>query len=228
MAESKTYQRIVLKMRSPWNLPGETVHDWHCKFSLSGTITMTEADAQATALDLFDPIARLSLTGTSLVGYAYYAAEQSAASFSATFPDGTHGAAGSGYVDLLGNKQQLEVCALCRCPVGRNTRGKEVYLRKWVHGVQASATDPNSLAPLSLAAQDVDKWNTGSGPHKVVPIDPTGGAQGGPWTIETHLFTHQLRRGPRRKKVVPSGLSPSEILQDLAALRALAQSIPAA
>ena len=214
-------------MQSPWNLPGQTVHVWHNKFNLSGTVAFSQADGEATALDLWQPIASLCSAGTSLIGWSYYAPGATVSSLGATYTAGTHAGTRAAYgtPGALASCQ-LEVCALCRAPVGRNTRGKEVYLRKWVHDVAAESADPNTIGQLVNPATVLGKWNTGSGPHNVVPVDPTGGAQGGPWTVETHLFTHPLRRGPRRKAAkAPSG-DLSQILQDLAAARQLLASIP--
>ena len=41
-----------------------------------------------------------------------------------------------------------------------------------------------------------------------MPVDPTGGEQGGPWAYKPHLFTHQLRRGPKRKVVTKTEYVP--------------------
>jgi hypothetical protein len=133
----------------------------------------------------------------------------------------------AGYQATPASFAQLEVAIVCRCPVGKNIKGKQVYLRKWCHNVAPSDTDPNAHAPLANTAAILEPFVTGSGPNNLVPVDPTGGAAGGPWTIEPHLFTHQVRRGPKRKKApVAGGVSISNLLQDLAALKTVVEALP--
>jgi hypothetical protein len=225
MTDSKTYQRIVLDMESPWNLQGDSTHVWHNKFSLSGTIAMSAADAEATALDLWTPISALTGATTSLVGWSYYMAEQTVAAFGNTYATGTHVGTRNAFTAGLSYGQQLEVCVLAQAPCGKNSRGKTVYLRKWIHDAAAESTDPNTIAPLASPATLFAKWDHGSGPHSVVPVDPTGGTAGTPWTAHTHLYTHQLRRGPRKKKASGSIGDISQALQDAAALRQLIEVI---
>jgi hypothetical protein len=226
MADSVKFQRFILKMQSPWNLPGQTEHIWHNKFSVSGSISMTQEDAEATALDLWQPIAGLTSSKTSLVGFSYYESGNKVATYAVPYAAGTHNGTLGGYTTNADPGCQLEVCALARNPVGVNSLGKEVYLRKWIHDVLSTPSDPNALAPRTNDSLLLSQWNHGSGPHAVVPIDPTSGDQGPGWQLETHLYTHQLRRGPRRKKASTDGLSVSDALQDLAALRSLISKIP--
>jgi hypothetical protein len=213
-------------MQSPWNLPGVTVHSWHNKFSVSGSIDMSDADAEATALDLFQPIQFLVSVHTSLIAWSWYKSGSTVAATGKDYSPGTHAGTAGGYASGGDPRQQLEVCALARSPVGKNSLGKPVYLRKWIHDVLGTAADPNVLSPMTNEATVLAKWNNGAGPHQVVPIDPTSGDAGAGWHFETHLYTHQLRRGPRRKKVAAPGLSVSDALQDLAALRSLISKIP--
>lgn len=225
LADSVTYQRFVLDMESPWNLPGQTVHVWHNKFSVSGTITMSQADAELTALDLWQPIAALVTSKTSLIGWSYYQAESRTANAGATYAPGTHQGTNVAFISDTVVPQQLEVCMVARAPLpDKNSRGKEVYLRKWIHDASAG-TDPNTIAHLNDPTTTLAKWNNGSGPHNVVPVDPTGGKPGTPWSMEQHLYTHQLRRGPRKKKAPAAGGNLGNLLQDLAALKQLAQGI---
>jgi hypothetical protein len=228
MADSTTFHRFVLTMQSPWNLPGSTVHDWHCKFSVSGTITMTDTDAEATALELWTPIQDCVSSSTSLIAFDYYPSGSTVSTEGKTYAPGLHAGTQSAYIDKTGAKQQLEVCILARAAVGKNTLGKQVYLRKWIHDVLADPTDPNAIYGMTSPSSVLGAWNQGSGPHSVVPVDPTGGEQGGPWTFETHLYTHQLRRGPRRKKAAIVTDSLGEVLKDLAALKTLLPDIGSA
>jgi len=218
-ADSVQYQRIQLTIQSPWSLPGQTVHNWHNKFSLTGTVTMDQADAEATALDLWQPIAQLTQAHTSLVGFAYWPALATVSTAGAAYTPGTHAGTGAAYAVGGAVAQQLEVCILARAPLpDKNTRGKTVYLRKWIHDVQGDPSNVNNHDALVNASTTLAKWNTGSGPHSLVPCDPTGGKTG-TWVIEQHLYTHQLRRGPRRKKASAGGGALADALQELNTLR---------
>jgi hypothetical protein len=192
---------MAVRFQSPWNIANETTHDWNNKWAISGTIVLDQAAAEATALDLAQPILDLAHPHTSLIGFAYYPSGSTVATETGTFTPGEKPGTAVAYSGTGGGICQLEVCALARSLVGKSVRGKNVYLRKWIHDVQASAANPNSLDALLNAGSLFDAWNVGSGPHSVVPVDPTSGLPGAPWTVETHLYTHQLRRGAKRKKV---------------------------
>jgi hypothetical protein len=221
---SSIFQRVVLTMESNWNIGSELTHLWRNSFHLSGTIDHTQADAELLALDLFAPIKRLTMTA-SLVAWDYYPRSSSVSSASASYAVGTHKGDGSGYNGTAtALPQQLEVCVLARCPVGKNTRGKEVYLRKWIHNVLASAADPNTVETLNAPSVVCAEWDTGAGPHDCVPVDPTSGAQGGPWQLESHLYTHQLRRGSKRKAAAATG-GIGALLDDLGKAAALAKAL---
>jgi hypothetical protein len=203
---------MVLGMQSPWTLPGQTVHNWSVKFSLSGATAIAAADREATALDLWTPIQMLTLPSTSLMRWAYYMSGTNVSTDSKVYAVGLHHGSGDTTYNPITQAQQLEVCVVARCPVGKNSKGRQVYLRKWIHNVCAiSSSNPNDRANTTpTVATILAKWNTGSGPNLNVPVDPTGGAQGGPWGLETHLFTHQLRRGPR-SKLPPASTNSIEI-----------------
>jgi hypothetical protein len=232
MAENTTFHRMALRFESPWNIAGETTHNWSNKFAISGTIQLDAADAQATALDLAEPCLGIAHPHTSLVGYAYYPSGSTVATQTGEFTAGTHPGTAAAYSGSGGGIQQLEVCALARSLVGKSSRGKNVYLRKWIHDVQCAAGDPNSLDDSLDANHVLAAWNTGSGPHSVVPVDPTSGDVGAPWTFETHLYTHQLRRGAKRKATAfSSGDSTLDSLVKAvgtaAAVKALLELAPA-
>jgi hypothetical protein len=59
--------------------------------------------------------------------------------------------------------------------------------------------------------QPLHEWNAGAGPRLLVPCDPTDGTIGGPWVIESHLFTHQVRRGVKRKAATKTVYVPVPI-----------------
>jgi hypothetical protein len=210
MAESVKYQRIVLRMESPWNLGTATSHEWSVKFSLSGASGLPGGSQEATALDLWQPIAAITSAHTSLVGWDHYPNESSTHDGNAIYPIGTH--VGTAQAWTVGQaNQQLEVCLLAICPVGTSSKGRPVYLRKWIHDVQNSAGDLNAHGTLANAATLFDKWNHGAGPSLLVPVSPTTGVQGGPWTVEQHLYTHQLRRSPKHKIKTVTVLVPTPI-----------------
>lgn len=207
------FQEFVLTFQSPWNLAGKTDHRWSQSFYVSGTIEHSAADAEAAALMLASPALLLASNRTSLVQFNYYPAHSLVSTVVKIYAPGDHPGTAGAYDVAPQAAQQLEVAAVAHCPIGKNTRGKEIYLRKYFHDVVAHATDPNSLSPLVDAATLLAPFNTGSGPHSVVPCSPVSGATGGPWTMESHVFTHQLRKGKKKKKV-PAPLL-SSVISDL-------------
>lgn len=200
MAEPINYQRIVLHISSPWAYAGETNHIWQCKFNLSGGTNLLATEMEPTALDLWEPIKLLSRSSGWLAGWRFYPIQGRAATGVMDYTSSQHPNTQGAYTSFQ-RQQQLEVCVLAHAPIGKSVTGKPVYLRKYIHGVQGSASDANTMDPVTVGtnATVLSKWNTGSGPRLLVPVDPTGGTQGGPWVFDTHLHTHQLRRGPKRK-----------------------------
>lgn len=225
MPRSTKYAGFALTFQSPWNIGSAIVHDWHSEFSVSGTILMSAADAEATALDLADPMVQLCSPHTSLVGWSYYPAGSTTAASGGEYTPAEHPCQQNAYGAGTQAAQQLEVAALARCTVGKNSRGKNVYLRKWIHDVLAVSTDPNALLGLTNPAITLNKWDNGAGPHDVVPVSPSTGLQGAGWSLEVHLYTHQLRRGSKRKTTSQSSdAGPlSTLIQDAAALAKLAE-----
>lgn len=223
MADSTTYHRFALTFTSPWNIGTVTTHNWHCKFSVSGTIVMTAADAQATAIALAQPILDVASSKTYLSAWAYYPSGTNVAAQFGSFLPTDHPGTGNAYGTGPFAPAQLEVVGLARSLVGKNSKGKPVYLRKWCHDVQVLQSNPNSFGGVAGTYQGLKAWNTGSGPHNVVPVSPTTGLQGGPWTFETHAYTHQLRRGAKKKKISPA--APSFLSQLVAAGYSIAQAL---
>jgi hypothetical protein len=212
-SRNDAFQEFVLTFQSPWNLAGLTEHRWSQSFYVSGTITHDDVAAEAAGVALAQPALELATSATSLIGITYYPTGSLVSTVNKTYPPTTHPGTGSAYAQSATNQQQLEVSAVAHCPIGKNTRGKEIYLRKYFHDVAASAADRNALNPLTSASALLAPFNTGAGPHEVVPVSPTSGHQGGPWTMETHLYTHQLRKGKKHKKVAVSSSVFSEVVQ---------------
>ncbi|HEX8869201.1 MAG TPA: hypothetical protein VF821_26310, partial [Lentzea sp.] len=86
MADPTTYHRFVLTFNSPWQLGTVTNHNWHSRFAVSGTITMTQADAETTALALAGPMFALCSPATSLVQWSYYPSGTKTALFTGVYP----------------------------------------------------------------------------------------------------------------------------------------------
>jgi hypothetical protein len=212
MADPITYPRFVLAMTSPWNLANETTHTWHCKFSVSPTAQMNFADAEATALDLFKPIAEFTAVTTDLYGWTYYPAGSKLSAAGTTYPQGTHKGTALGLATANAANAPGECCLVVRNHCGTNTRGKPVYLRKWIHNTFHLLNDPNTIGNLQHEPVSLQTWNTASGPHAVVPVDPTGGARGDGWHVEQHVYTRQFRRGPRRKPAAAAGGLTSDVI----------------
>jgi hypothetical protein len=220
MAESVRYQRFVLRMQSPWNKGTETVKEWSVKFSTSGAVDCPQADQEATVLDLWTPLKGLCQAHTSLIGWDHYPIGSATHDFGMSYTVGAHAAVGDAYSAAPSHPAQLEVACVVECPVGQSSKGRPVFLRKWIHDVQTLQSDGNTITGRVDEPTLLTKWNHGCGPHNLVPVSPTTGVQGGPWAIENHAFTHQLRRGPKKKKVTVQGpsLSDLETLLQLAKL----------
>lgn len=196
MADPTTYNRMVLKLVSPFAKYDETEHIWSVKFSLSGAEITDESDAEATALDLWAPIAMLNQPATSLIGWLYYAPGSSVNKYQATYDAGVKPGTAAAYTGA-NYVQQLEVCGLARCPVGVNSKGRAKYLFKHIHDVSGDDTG-GMFAPIESGETILHNWNAGCGPDELVPVDPTTGVQGGPWTLQEALYTRQLRRGQKK------------------------------
>lgn len=207
MADSIAQQRIILGIECPWVLGTETTHVWHSKFSLSNSPTMSAADAETTAFDLWLPIKGMTTADAKFVSWSYYPAGSKVSAAGGTYPPTLHPGDASGVSPGSQRQvQQAEVCMVIRAQCSTNVRGKPVYLRKWVHNIFSDPADCNKAPPRLNEATLLAPWQTGAGPHKVVPVDPTGGNPGALWKVEDHLFTHQFRRGTRRKAKASSGL----------------------
>lgn len=196
MAEPTTYSRMTLKMVVPFSKYGEAEHNWSVKFALSGAALTSESDAEATALDLWTPIANLTVSDVNLVGWLYYPPGTDVNEYQATYDLGVHSGTLAGYStgDPF-HAQQAEVTALARCQVGVNSKGRAKYLFKNIHGIVCLA-DGQTIPDLT--GTPLLKWNTGSGPHSVVPVDPTTGVAGTGWSLHTAAYTRQLRRGKKK------------------------------
>jgi hypothetical protein len=203
------FQEFVLTFQSPWNLAGETTHRWSQSFYVSGTITHDDAAAESAGLALAQPALKLASNKTSLVQISYYPSGSLVATSVFVYAPNVHPGVGDAYSTTPAERSQLEVCAVAHCAIGKNTRGKMIYLRKYFHDVWADPTDPNALAALFNETQLLAPFNTGAGPHAVVPVSPVSGAaefQGSNWEMEKHLFTHQLRKGKKKKKPSADGI----------------------
>jgi len=199
------FQEFVLIFESPWNLGSLTTHKWTQSFYVTGTVNHNDADAEAAGLALASPALALAQPHTSLVGLVYYPSQSTVSTTNKTYAPGTHKGTGSAYT-LIGAVQQLEVAAVAHAPVGKNSRGKTIYLRKYFHDVATFSGDPNNMtADIADPVALLSVFNTGAGPHNVVPVSPTGRGPGH-WVLESHAFTHQLRKGHKKKPATTGSL----------------------
>lgn len=204
-----TYQRIRLILNSLWNQDGKTSEDWGVTFCLSGATNLLANEQEPTALDLWDPFKQLCFGTTYLKGWRYYPIQGKASTGLADYPPATHPCTHSAFATTT-EKQQLEVCFLAECPVGKSATGKPVYLRHFIHDACSDGTG-NAKKAYNAGVTDATvlaKWISGSGPRLLVPVRPGDGSQGGPWTIRTQLHTHQLRKGHKRKKTTTTVYVP--------------------
>ena len=104
-----------------------------------------------------------------------------------------------------------------------------VYLRKYFHDVQCDAVDPNKVGDLISPSNVLLPFNNGAGPHLVRPCSPTTGVAGSPWSFETHAFTHQLRKGKKKKKPASQSLfdQVAKTIGEAAALELLKKALTA-
>jgi hypothetical protein len=208
-----TYQEFVLTYNSPWHLGSLTNHNWSLAIYVSGTITHSAAEAESAALELASIGLALATPQTYLAKFNYYPAGSLISTVVKTYLATDHPGTRLAYVGPPFAGQQLEVAAVAHAPIGVNSRGKEVYLRHYFHDVSCDPSAPSNLATLSDPGTMLKPFNTGAGPHAVVPVSPSNG-KAGTWVMEAHAFTHQLRKGKKRKTPAKtSGGGPS--LQDL-------------
>lgn len=197
LADPTTYSRITLKLTTPFTKYAEEAHIWSVKFSLSGAALTTSAEAEAVALDLWTPIQKLTSGATNLLSWLYYAPGSAVNDFNMTYTPGTHtgtwGAYSGGSVPA-----QLEVCAMLRCPVGVNSLGRTKYLFKHIHDCALSSSTAGDLGTITDPSAVLEQYNSGAGSELLVPVDPTTGVSGGPWSIHTAAYTRQLRRGQKK------------------------------
>jgi hypothetical protein len=199
------FQQFTLIFQSPWNLAGVTNHRWSHAIYVSGTISHSDADAEAAALALAQPALNLASSGTSLVEWKYYPSGSTVAASTKTYAPGINPGTGQGYTNVGDPRCQLEVAAIAHGDTGRkNNRGKDIFLRHYFHDVCSMPTDPNTLGTLKTGL--LDTWIHGAGPHAVVPVSPSTGVPAQTWAFESHLYTHQLRKGKKKKKPVGSVL----------------------
>lgn len=201
------FQEFVLTFTSPWNLAAKTSEEWSQSFYVTGTQTHSDTDAEAAGLALAGPALALASPRTSLTKITYYPSQSLVSTFNKVYTPGSHPGTAS-YIateDLC--EQQLEVTAVAHCPIGTNTRGKEIYLRKYFHDVSTKTGDPNTVGDLITPATVLAPFNTGAGPHLVRPCSPSSGAAGASWVFEPHAYTHQLRKGKKRKAPTASQLT---------------------
>jgi hypothetical protein len=196
---------------------------------VSGTINHNDVDAEAAGLALAQPALAIASAATSLIAISYYPSQSLVSTTNKTYAAGTHPGTRAAFSSGTGSANQLEVAMVAHCPIGKNTKGKTIYLRKYFHDVQSSSADPNAHDTLANPATLLAPFNNGAGPHSVVPCSPTSGHTGGPWAMETHLFTHQLRKGKKKKKPTAGFLSQLISLgMDAASAAALIRAIAAA
>lgn len=170
------YNRIRLNYQCPWDLATGGVETYSNMFVLTGATALADlATAEATALDLHEPIRQLSNSGAYLLSWSYYAPNSHTATFQQSYAAGVKPCNGSAFSPTNSNQQQAEVCILCVGPTDKNSRGKQVYLRKFIHWVSASGS--SNQHPSTIVGDPLTKWKTGAGPNLLVPIDPDSGTQ---------------------------------------------------
>lgn len=197
MPEPTTYHRMALKMTTPFAKEGGAQQEWESKFALTGTVPLTQADAEATALDLWQPIQKTTSPATSLIGWTYWPAGSTVNTMSNGYSIGTHVGNNQYYLTpSTKSPNQLEVVALCRAHVGVNTKGRPIYLYKHIHDVLSDSAG-HLAPPLGSFGDFLAKWNTGSGPNNLLPCAPASGGTG-TFSVAAGLFTRQMRRGSKK------------------------------
>lgn len=189
-------QAFRLEFTSPWNKLGETDQVWSVKFHTSGDGMSSQAEADTHAAALADLILGTVSPATSFTRYIHYPVNSNVNDYLNDYEIGANPGTTTAYDAPPTAFQQLEVCHLWRCAAGKNTKGREKYLFKYIHGAVASGdTLALAQAPFPYVSGYLTPLHTGVGPNDLVATLPDGTIPTASWELADRLYTRQLRRG---------------------------------
>jgi hypothetical protein len=165
-------------------------------YHFSGTTPTTDAAWHALALAIFGAEAPLLNSTVKFVGYlGYEAGNEHAVSIKNYLEDGTTqvpGSAAGGIASVAGDQA---IWVRWVTP-DRTSRGKRIYLRKYLHGVPVTGdTVPSAIATAGLAYGN--KMIDGSLPGGAKICGPQGAVASNP-TVSPFTTVHTLKRRGKR------------------------------
>jgi hypothetical protein len=211
----------VIEFTSPWR---GNPHRWASVSNHSGASFGTTSDIIAYLQSVFD-VLRFFISASDLLTYVsavkYYngsthtpiyenifttQAEATAAGFGL---GGSGVSANQGEAFIGGLSTQLmsglECCTILQAPVGLSSKGKPVFLKKFIHCAPAGQGDSDQVPLASGAGALAATLGNGSLYGSRVLISASG--KQGSWSPSPYFGNHQMPR--RRKKASSSSLTSS-------------------
>jgi hypothetical protein len=204
-----TNQKLGLRMQSPY---GGSYHTWSMDTYFSGSVLTTNAQFQSLVTAVWGCLGSF-ISPTAAVCQLAEAALYSGAGgvpvfrnlYNTTWTPVTGGPApltgnAAAYTGTTTYGGSLATAALLEAPAGISTKGKPVFLRKWVHcvpstnaaGVPAYNTTGTGTPALLLAP-----LTNGTLVNGLVATGPSGRAATGEFAPYPTVRWHQLTRGRR-------------------------------
>lgn len=220
------HPNTVHEFTSPWRGSG---HVWRLTANHSGTSFTTDPNRISWLQSLFGQFLLFISpqdTATFCSGVKYYDGETSVPLYEATFVNEAAAAAagyalggstvtanqGEAYSEAEAGDQRsgLESCCVLLAPVGTNSKGKPVFMRKYIHAVPGTTGQTNELPFNDLAQGYAAALGNGSLYGSRV-LCSASGAQGD-WSADLYYGNHQLYRRAKKKTSLSSA-STSSLLQ---------------
>lgn len=190
------YNTLILKYGVPWK---GAVHTTSLKTTFSGQPIADEADAAATALDLAGVFTTFQKPGIQWLDWIYYAPGATVATFAASFTKQPNNQGDAYQSGPINQPAAGEMAVMLYAPVGRSSKGKTTYLRKFVHGVPVGAGEGDVTPAVAMQNTGLSLLSQGFGTANFVTVSPTTGAQSGAWAVANYYHSRQFRRGQKRK-----------------------------
>jgi hypothetical protein len=203
MADAAQAVKIIVRS-SQWNKYEDTYKDWSVKFHFSGDAITGSTAIAAFVHPFLTGFAGLMNSAAYIKQALYYPPGEDVntwqESYISTNYPGT--LAGWSSSESLEASSQLEVCHLLVCPEKISSKGKQVYLRKFLHvgtAAEGSGSSPRQdpLALSTSGAAFVATWETGVSSTTNRVTGPSAVNPSGTWSVRPYLVTRQLRKTPK-------------------------------